>query len=67
MTATINFYGKVHKAKLTGQFNNKYEDRYQVDYTLEWIEGTEEVSKLGTKLNYDLTAFTGKTSMVATL
>ena len=67
VSATINFYGKINKAKLTGQFDGKYDDKYQADFNLEWIDGTEEASKLGTKLNYDLSAFTGNTSMVATL
>lgn len=67
VSSTLNFYGKAPFAKLSGQFKEQFEDKYKSEFTLEWIEGTEEITKLGKKLDYDVADFTGKTKMIAKL
>lgn len=67
VTGTLNFYGKAPFAKISGQFNEKYANKFMTDFTLEWVPGTEEISRLGKELEYNLEDFTGKTSFKGTL
>lgn len=67
VTANLNFFGKIPTAKVTGHFSQQFPDKFKSEFTLEWIPGTEAISRLEKKLPYNPKDFTGKTTFVVRL